>query len=380
MVKKIRVLSIFGTRPEAVKMCPLIKELDKYDKIENLVCITGQHRQMLDQVLEIFDIVPDYDLNLMREQQTLTTITVDVLTGLGKLLPEINPDLILVHGDTTTSAISALAAFYQKIPVGYVEAGLRTYDIYSPFPEEVNRKIISQIAELFFAPTENNKINLEKEAISKNVYITGNTVIDAFQYTIKENYQFKNEALRKIDFDNSKVILLTAHRRENIGKPMENICRAVKKIVEENEDVRVVYPVHFNPKVRNTVFAMLKGAERIYLTDPIDVEDMHNMMFRSYLIMTDSGGLQEEGSYLGVPVVVLRTETERPEAVEVGSVKVAGIYEDDIFSIVNKLLQNKEEYCKMAHAVNPYGDGHASEKIAGEILRWCGLDYSNGKP
>lgn len=376
-MKKFKVLSIFGTRPEAIKMCPLIKELNKYDEIENLVCISGQHRQMLDQVLEIFGIVPDYDLNLMRERQTLTTITVDVLTGLGRLLPEINPDLVLVHGDTTTSAASALAAFYQKIPVGYVEAGLRTYDIYSPFPEEMNRKLISQIAELFFAPTKNNKINLEKENISKNIYITGNTVIDAFQYTIKENYQFKNEALRKIDFNNSKVILLTAHRRENIGKPMENICRAVKKIVEENEDVRVVYPVHFNPKVRNTVFAMLKDAERIYLTDPVDVEDMHNMMFRSYLIMTDSGGLQEEGPHFGVPVVVLRTETERPEAVEAGSVRVTGVCEDDIHFIVNRLLQDKDEYGKMAHAVNPYGDGHASERIAGEIIRWCGRRCSD---
>ncbi len=369
-MKKIKVLNIFGTRPEAIKMCPLVKELNKHNEIENIVCVTGQHRQMLDQVLEIFRVVPDYDLKLMRDRQTLTTITTDVLLGLEELLLKIDPDLVLVHGDTTTSASAALAAFYQKIPVGHVEAGLRTYDIYSPFPEEMNRKIISQIAELYFAPTENNRKNLEKENIYNNIFVTGNTVIDAFQYTVKEKYQFKNSVLKEIDFDNCKCILMTAHRRENLGKPLENICRAVKRIVDEDKNIQVVYPVHLNPAVRETVFAILGNEERIYLTDPIDVEDMHNVMSRSFLIMTDSGGLQEEGPHFGVPVVVLRTETERPEAVEAGTVKVAGVNEEDIYDMVKCLLNDDDAYRKMAHAVNPYGDGHASERIADEIIKW----------
>ena len=369
-MKKIKVLNIFGTRPEAIKMCPLVKELNKHNEIENIVCVTGQHRQMLDQVLEIFRVVPDYDLKLMRDRQTLTTITTDVLLGLEELLLKIDPDLVLVHGDTTTSASAALAAFYQKIPVGHVEAGLRTYDIYSPFPEEMNRKIISQIAELYFAPTENNRKNLEKENIYNNIFVTGNTVIDPFQYTVKEKYQFKNSVLKEIDFDNCKCILMTAHRRENLGKPLENICRAVKRIVDEDKNIQVVYPVHLNPAVRETVFAILGNEERIYLTDPIDVEDMHNVMSRSFLIMTDSGGLQEEGPHFGVPVVVLRTETERPEAVEAGTVKVAGVNEEDIYDMVKCLLNDDDAYRKMAHAVNPYGDGHASERIADEIIKW----------
>lgn len=369
-MKKIKVLSIFGTRPEAIKMCPLVKELDKHEEIENIVCVTGQHRQMLDQVLDIFQVIPDYDLKLMKDKQTLTTITTDVLISLEKLLPEIKPDLVLVHGDTTTSASAALASFYQQIPVGHVEAGLRTYDIYSPFPEEMNRKIISQITELFFAPTENNKKNLEKENIYKNIFVTGNTVIDAFQYTVKENYQFKNNVLKEIDFDNSRIVLMTAHRRENLGKPLENICKAVKRIVENNKDIRIVYPVHLNPAVRETVFEILGNEERIYLTDPIDVEDMHNVMSRSFLVMTDSGGLQEEGPHFGIPVVVLRTETERPEAVEAGTVQVAGVREEEIYAIVNRLLNDREAYQKMARAVNPYGDGHASERITEEIIKW----------
>lgn len=369
-MEKIKVLSIFGTRPEAIKMCPLVKELGKHEEIENIVCVTGQHRQMLDQVLDIFQVIPDYNLKLMKDKQTLTMITTNVLISLEKLLPEIKPGLVLVHGDTTTSASAALASFYQQIPVGHVEAGLRTYDIYSPFPEEMNRKIISQITELFFAPTENNKKNLEKENIYKNIFVTGNTVIDAFQYTVKENYQFKNNMLKKIDFDNSRIVLMTAHRRENLGKPLENICRAVKRIVENNKDIQVVYPVHLNPAVRETVFAILGNEERIHLTDPIDVEDMHNVMSRSFLVMTDSGGLQEEGPYFGIPVVVLRTETERPEAVEAGTVQVAGVQEEEIYDIVNLLLNDNEAYQKMARAVNPYGDGHASERIVEEIIKW----------
>lgn len=369
-MEKIKVLSVFGTRPEAIKMCPLVKELEKHEEIESIVCVTGQHRQMLDQVLGIFQVVPEYDLKLMKDKQTLTTITTGVLISLEKLLLEIKPDLVLVHGDTTTSASAALAAFYQQIPVGHVEAGLRTYDIYSPFPEEMNRKIISQITELYFAPTENNKRNLEKENIYKNIFVTGNTVIDAFQYTVKENYQFKNNVLKEIDFDHSRIVLMTAHRRENLGEPLENICRAVKGIVENNKDIQIVYPVHLNPAVRETVFAILGNEERIHLTDPIDVEDMHNVMSRSFLVMTDSGGIQEEGPHFGIPVVVLRTETERPEAVEAGTVQVAGVREEEIYDIVNRLLNDKEAYEKMARAVNPYGDGHASERITEEIIKW----------
>lgn len=369
-MKKIKVLSVFGTRPEAIKMCPLVKELNKHDEIESIVCVTGQHRQMLDQVLEIFKIVPDFDLKLMKDRQTLTTITTDVLLSLEKLLPQIAPDLVLVHGDTTTSASAALAAFYQQIPVGHVEAGLRTYDIYSPFPEEMNRKIITQIAELYFAPTENNKNNLEKENVHKNIFTTGNTVIDAFQYTVKENYQYKNDILKSINFEGSKCILMTAHRRENIGEPLRNICKAVKRIVDENESIQVIYPVHLNPAVRETVFDILGNEDRIHLIDPIDVEDMHNVMSRSFLVMTDSGGLQEEGPHFGIPVVVLRTETERPEAVNAGTVKVVGVNEEKIYEAVNRLLNDKEAYDKMAHAVNPYGDGHASQRIVGEILKW----------
>ncbi len=368
--KRIRVLSVFGTRPEAIKMCPLIKELNRKNEIESIVCVTGQHRQMLDQVLEIFGIQPDYDLNLMRESQSLTTITINALLELEKILPKIDPDLVLVHGDTTTSVSAALAAYYQQIPVGHVEAGLRTYNIYSPFPEEMNRKMISQIAELFFAPTENNKENLEKENISKNVYITGNTVIDAFKYTVKEEYQFKDSTLKRVNFNEFRIILMTAHRRENLGKPLENICKAVKRIVNENKNVQVVYPVHLNPAVRNTVFSILGNVERIHLSEPLDVEDMHNIMARSSLILTDSGGLQEEGPYFGIPVVVLRTETERLEAIEAGTAKLAGTCEDDICFTVNQLLCDKATYRKMAQAVNPYGDGHASERIAGKIIEW----------
>lgn len=369
-MKKIRVLSVFGTRPEAIKMCPLVKELEKLEEIESIVCVTGQHRQMLDQVLEIFSVKPDYDLNLMKERQTLTSITTSVLESLENLLPQIRPDIVLVHGDTTTSASAALAAFYQQIPVGHVEAGLRTYDNYSPFPEEMNRKIISQIAELYFAPTENNKENLIKENIFDNIFVTGNTVIDAFQYTVRKQYQFKNDILRKIDFSSSKFILMTAHRRENLGEPLENICRAVKRLVEENSDVQLVYPVHLNPAVRDTVFSILGDSDRIHLTDPIDVEDMHNVMSRSTLILTDSGGLQEEGPHFGIPVIVLRTETERPEAVDAGTVVVAGTDEDVIFNIADKLLHDHAMYADMAHSINPYGDGHASERIAKEIISW----------
>ncbi len=369
-MKRIKVLSIFGTRPEAIKMCPLIKEMEACEDIESVVCVTGQHRQMLDQVLEIFDVTPDYDLELMKDRQTLTTITTGVLQRLEELLPKVQPDLVLVHGDTTTSSSAALAAFYQKIPVGHVEAGLRTFDIYSPYPEEMNRKIISQITELYFAPTENNKANLVNENIRNNIFVTGNTVIDAFQYTVKEGYQFKDEILRTVTMTGMKTILMTAHRRENLGEPLENICRAVKRIVKENQDVQVIYPVHLNPAVRDTVYAILSDVDRVYLTDPIDVEDMHNAMARSYMLMTDSGGLQEEGPHFGLPVLVLRTETERPEAVEAGTVAMAGICEENIYTLASELLRNDATYQKMAKAVNPYGDGHASERIVKTIIEW----------
>ena len=370
MNHKIRVMSVFGTRPEAIKMCPLIRELEKRKEIESIVCVTGQHRQMLDQVLDIFQVKPDYDLKLMKDRQTLTTITTEVLLHLGTLFQQVKPDIILVHGDTTTSFSAALAAFYQQIPVGHVEAGLRTYDKYSPFPEEMNRKMISQIAELYFAPTENNKKNLKKENIQEGIYVTGNTVIDAFPYTVKKDYIFKEERIKKIDFYKKRLILMTAHRRENLGKPLENICYAIKHLAEENRDIQVVYPVHLNPVVRSTVYEILGNVERVYLTEPMDVEDMHNLMSQSFLIMTDSGGLQEEGPHFGIPVVVLRTETERPEAVEAGTVVVAGTKEEEIFEIANTLLNNTQVYEKMAHAINPYGDGHASERIVEALIEW----------
>ncbi len=369
-MQKIKVLSVFGTRPEAIKMCPLIKELHSREEIESIVCVTGQHRQMLDQVLDIFKVKPDFDLQLMKERQSLTTITTGVLQQLEEILMKTMPDIVLVHGDTTTSASAALASFYQKVPVGHVEAGLRTYDIYSPYPEEMNRKIISQIAELHFAPTENNRNNLIRENICKNIFVTGNTVIDSFQYTVRDTYQYKNDVLKKIDYSEKRTILMTAHRRENLGKPLENICNAVKRLIHDNVDIQIVYPVHLNPAVRETVYGILDGVERVYLTDPIDVEDMHNVMSESYMLMTDSGGLQEEGPHFGIPVMVLRSETERPEAVEAGTVCMAGIVEDDIYKIASELLHDHDKYMEMAKAVNPYGDGHASERIADAIIHW----------
>ena len=369
-MQKIKVLSVFGTRPEAIKMCPLIKELHSREEIESIVCVTGQHRQMLDQVLDIFKVKPDFDLQLMKERQSLTTITTGVLQQLEEILMKTMPDIVLVHGDTTTSASAALASFYQKVPVGHVEAGLRTYDIYSPYPEEMNRKSISQIAELHFAPTENNRNNLIRENICKNIFVTGNTVIDSFQYTVRDTYQYKNDVLKKIDYSEKRTILMTAHRRENLGKPLENICNAVKRLIHDNVDIQIVYPVHLNPAVRETVYGILDGVERVYLTDPIDVEDMHNVMSESYMLMTDSGGLQEEGPHFGIPVMVLRSETERPEAVEAGTVCMAGIVEDDIYKIASELLHDHDKYMEMAKAVNPYGDGHASERIADAIIHW----------
>lgn len=363
----IRVMSVFGTRPEAIKMCPLVKKMEEHPKIESIVCLTGQHRQMLKQVVDRFGICVHYNLSIMRPEQTLTTITTSILERLQAVLINAKPDIVLVHGDTSTSFAAALAAFYQQIPVGHVEAGLRTYDKYSPYPEEMNRCLIGRIADLHFAPTENNRQNLERENIVKGVYVTGNTVLDAFRTTVKKNYRYINQDLRKIDFADKRYILMTAHRRENLGEPLENICRAAKRIVRDFPDVELIYPVHMNPAVRGTVVRILGCQERVHLIDPVDVCDMHNLMAQSFLVMTDSGGIQEEAPALGVPVLVLRTETERPEAAEAGTVCVVGVDENAIYEKAKQLLTDETAYKKMAHAVNPYGDGHASERIV-EIL------------
>ena len=366
----MKVMSVFGTRPEAIKMCPLVLELEKNPEIESIVCLTGQHREMLDQVMQIFGIKAQYDLNIMRPKQTLTTITTSVLEKFEEVLIKERPDVVLVHGDTSTSFVAALAAFYQQIPVGHVEAGLRTYNMYSPFPEEMNRNLTGKIAELHFAPTVNNKKNLEKENITKNVFVTGNTVIDAFKTTVKENYEYKEPALRGINLEGKRCVLMTAHRRENLGQPLRNICNAVKRLANEYADLEFIYPVHLNPAVRGTANEILADVTNVHLIPPIDVEDMHNIMDRSFLVMTDSGGLQEEAPSCGVPVLVLRTETERPEAVEAGTVKVVGVEEEDIVREAKLLIDNVDEYNKMAKAINPYGDAHASERIVKCIKEW----------
>lgn len=366
----MKILTVFGTRPEAIKMCPLVLELKKHQVLECKVCLTGQHREMLRQVMDIFDIREDYNLDIMRAGQTLTTITTDVLIGMEKVLEKEQPDVVLVHGDTTTSYATALAAFYKQVPVGHVEAGLRTGDIYSPFPEEMNRLMTGRIATWHFAPTKTNLANLAKENIKNNVYVTGNTVIDAFATTVREGYRFSNDTLQKIDFEGHRIIAVTAHRRENLGEPLTNICEALKVIVTKYEDVEVVYPVHPNPCVRETVLAVLRDVERVHLINPIDVCDMHNLLSRSFMVMTDSGGLQEEAPAFGKPVLVLRTETERPEAVEAGTVKVVGVNKEVIEREAERLLTDRNAYAQMAHAVNPYGDGHASERIA-KVL--CGV-------
>ncbi len=373
-MSKIKVMTVFGTRPEAIKMAPLVLELEKHpDEIESIVCVTAQHRQMLDQVLEIFGITPDYDLDIMKERQTLVGITSRVLEGLDNVIKGVKPDIVLVHGDTSTSFVGALAAFYNQVAVGHVEAGLRTYDIYSPFPEEMNRQLTGRIAKLHFSPTIKNKNNLLIENIDEDsIYITGNTVIDSLKTTVRKDYEFTDETLKAMDFENKRVIVVTAHRRENLGKPLEDICTAIKTIVDEYKDVEVVYPVHLNPAVRETVFDILGGNDRIHLIDPIDVSELHNAIDRSYMVMTDSGGIQEEAPALAKPVLVLRHETERPEAVEAGTVKLAGVDKDVIISMAKELLDNKEEYSKMAHAANPYGDGEASRRITKAILSFFG--------
>lgn len=373
-MKKVKVMSVFGTRPEAIKMAPLCKVLEACPQIDSVVCVTAQHRQMLDQVLEIFDIKPDYDLDIMRERQTLVGITTRVLEGLDVVLKEAKPDIVLVHGDTSTSFVGALAAFYNQIPVGHVEAGLRTYDKYSPFPEEMNRCLTGCMADMHFSPTTSNRDNLLREGYDEEkIYITGNTVIDALKTTVQPDYVFKDEKLNAVDFAGKKIFLVTAHRRENLGKPLEQICRALKRLVERYPETELVYPVHLNPAVRETVFSILGDCERVHLIDPVNVDDLHNAMARCHMILTDSGGLQEEAPALGKPVLVLRHETERPEAVAAGTVKIAGVEEEDIFNMACELMDSEDAYNAMSHAVNPYGDGNASERIVDAILYHFGL-------
>ena len=367
-MEKIRVMSVFGTRPEAIKMAPLVLELKKYPEIESICCVTAQHRQMLDSVMEVFGVQADADLNIMAPRQTLSSITCKCLTGMDDVIEEQKPDLILVHGDTSTTFAGALAAFYHQVAVGHVEAGLRTYDRYSPFPEEMNRKMVGAIASLHFCPTENNRKNLEKENITEGVFVTGNTVIDALKTTVREDYHFATEELNHLPYDTKKVILVTCHRRENYGEPMKNIMLALRQIAEMHEDVELVYPVHLSPVVRDAVKEYLEGAPRVHLIDPLPADEMHNLMGRCYMVMTDSGGLQEEAPALGKPVLVLRKETERPEAVAAGTVKIAGVDQETIVKMADELITSQEAYEKMAHAVNPYGDGEACRRIAEAIL------------
>ena len=370
----MRILMVFGTRPEAVKMCPLALEFMKNKSLFDVkICLTGQHNEMLSQVMSAFNLEADYNLNVMTSCQTLTSITTSILERINPILVEVSPDLVLVHGDTTTALATALACFYEKIPVGHVEAGLRTYDVYSPFPEEMNRQLIDQISFCHFAPTELNKNNLLKQGIDKNVFVTGNTVIDAFEYTVAENYHFENEPLAKLDFSKKKVILVTAHRRENLGKPLSDICNAIKCLAQEFKNFEFVYPVHLNPLVSKTAHSILSDIENVKLISPISVIDMHNLISRCYLVLTDSGGLQEEAPHFGNPVLGLRIETERPEAVKAGTVKVVGTENKEIVGNTRNLILSKECYQKMSKACNPYGDGFASKRIATIIkeLNFC---------
>ncbi len=368
-MSKIKVLTVFGTRPEGIKMAPIIKTMEKTEEIENIICITAQHRQMLDQVLNLFDIKPDYDLNIFKPGQSLTEITKRALEGLEKVIVETKPDVLLVQGDTTTVFSGALAAFYQKVKIGHVEAGLRSGNIYSPYPEEANRKLTGILTDFHFAPTENNRQNLLGEGYSDDkIFITGNTVIDALHYVIQEDYEFSQSNLNHIDYQNQRVILLTSHRRENIGKPMENIFSAVKDVVTKYDDVEVVFPIHLNPKVRDIAYRVFGDNERIHIIEPLDYEPFTNLMAKSYIVVTDSGGLQEEAPSLGKPVLVVREETERPEGIEAGTAKLVGTNYDSIYKELDILLSQKEEYHKMANAVNPYGDGKASERIVDIIL------------
>lgn len=368
------IMVVFGTRPEAIKMCPLVKELRKRTGIKTVVCVTGQHRQMLDQVLGYFGVVPDHDLGIMKERQTLFDITTGVLNGMKGVLEKVKPDIVLVHGDTSTTFVTALACFYLKIPVGHVEAGLRTYDIYSPYPEEFNREAVGCISQYNFAPTQLAADNLIREGKKKEtIFVTGNTVIDAMQHTVRED--FHNPELDWVG--GHKLIFITAHRRENLGEPMHNMFRAIRRVLDEHDDLKALYPIHMNPAVREAAEQELGGCDRIHIIEPIEVFECHNFESRSYLCLTDSGGIQEECPSYGVPVLVMRDTTERPEGVEAGTLKLVGTDEEKIYNTFKRLLEDKDEYDRMSHACNPYGDGHACERIA-DILE--GKPYNAWKP
>ncbi len=365
----MKIMVVFGTRPEGIKMAPIVKELEKRQGIESVVCITTQHREMLDQVLNLFKIKPDYDLNIFEPGQSLTGITTKALEGLEKIIKKEKPDVLLVQGDTTTVFAGALAGFYQQVKVGHVEAGLRSGNIYSPYPEEANRMLTGIVTSFHFAPTERNRDNLLKENYSDDrIYITGNTVIDALYYAIKDNYKFDLDLLNNLDYDNKKLILLTSHRRENIGKPMENIFTAIRDIVEKYEDTEVVFPIHLNPKVRDIASKILANNDRIHLIEPLDYEPMANLMSKANIVVTDSGGLQEEAPTFGVPVLVVREETERPEGVEAGTAKLVGTSYEALYKDLDLLLSNEDEYKKMANAINPYGDGQAAKRIVDILI------------
>ena len=363
MLKKIMV--VFGTRPEAIKMCPLVKELKSRESIETIVCVTGQHRQMLDQVLNVFNIKPDFDLSIMKEKQTLYDVTINILSKMREILLLVNPDIVLVHGDTSTSFATSLACFYSQIIVGHVEAGLRTYDIYSPYPEEFNRQAVGIISKYNFAPTEASKQNLVNEGKNPaTIFVTGNTAIDALKTTIRADYSHKQLEWAQ----DSRLIMITAHRRENIGKPMESMFKAIRKIIEEYPDIKAIYPIHMNPVVREIANSILGNCDRIRLIEPLDVLDFHNFLFRSFLILTDSGGIQEEAPSLGKPVLVMRDTTERPEGIKAGTLRLVGTQEDKIYQTIRLLLDYTEEYKKMSQASNPYGDGYASQRIADILI------------
>ena len=368
-MKKIRVMSVFGTRPEAIKMAPLVKELAAHPQMESLCCLTGQHREMLDSVMEIFQLKGDYDLNIMEKQQTLTKITTKTILGMDSVIEEAKPDLILVHGDTSTTFAGALSAFYHQVPIGHVEAGLRTGDKYSPYPEEMNRVLVSDMADLHFSPTKANAENLRREFVKGEIFITGNTAIDAMKTTVRDDFVFSTQCLNELDFQSRRVIVVTCHRRENYGQPMVNIMHAIAELVERHPDVEVVYPVHLSPAVRECVFGILGNVDRVHLIDPVNVEEMHNLMARCYMVMTDSGGLQEEAPALGKPVLVMRRETERPEAIAAGTAKLVGVEQAEIVRLAGELLDSEAAYAKMAKAVNPYGDGNACGRIV-EAIAW----------